>query len=109
MTKLDEGGPPVGQPYALTLVLRTEGIPSWEIITFPNNTRMAVSIKEAEVIAKVFGDIIGHEEGTPSPLEIVRNGSTAMVEMLKRALATAEHEATKVPGLRRTLGEIEEQ
>lgn len=100
-------------PFAISLVLRENG---WRIYLTggsPNangGDGYPVSIKEAEEIARAATailDTVTQDDQATTPFQIVRNGTNALRETLKRQLEVAEARAASIPHLRRSLGEID--
>ncbi len=91
-------------PFALSLLMYPGGAGGWRVHTLPDadgGQGKPVSVAQAETIAKVFGDVLAGDPKTPTPFEIVRQGSERQREAKKAELAAAEAYASRVAQLRR--------
>jgi hypothetical protein len=94
--------------YLLSLWLPDDQT-KWKIVTDPPTSPKDITVGQAEMIARVFGDVLGPgSPETKTPFEIVREGSASVKTRLEAALKEAEEQATRVPGLRKQLAEIGE-
>jgi hypothetical protein len=96
-------------PYAISLVLHRGVNPGWRVHTAPVSAPegVPVSIKEAEAFARTAGDIAGYGEETPTPFEVVRDGTTEYRAEVEAQLSEAETRAATIPALRRALKDFE--